>query len=97
MSNLRGHDSQGRETKIDIEHLRKRKAEAGQTNGVSSKKIKGFDSRSKGQKGQSRCGKCGRLHEGVCRAGGSGCYKCGKTGTLARIVQPLPPRFIHHT
>ena len=38
-----------REREIDLEHLRKRKAETGQVTRVSGKKPKGFDSRSKGQ------------------------------------------------
>ena len=61
-----------REREIDIEHIRKRKAEIRQTTGVSRKKPKGFDSRSKGKQGRSRRGKCGKSHEGVFRLGGSG-------------------------
>ena len=64
--------------KIKLGHLRKRKAD--QVTGVSWKKPKGSDTRSKVQSGQSRCRKCGRLHEGACRAGSLGCYKYGKTG-----------------
>ena len=37
------------EREINIEHIRKRKTETGQTTGVSGKKPKGFESRSKGQ------------------------------------------------
>ena len=38
-----------REREIDIEHIRKRKVETGQTIGVSMKRRKGLDSRLKGQ------------------------------------------------
>ena len=41
--------AKAREREIEIDHLRKRKAEVGQTTRVSVKKPKGFDSRSTGQ------------------------------------------------
>ena len=53
--------AKAQEGEIDIEHIRKRKTKIGQTTGVSMKKPKGFDSRSKGQQNQSRYGKCGKL------------------------------------
>ena len=54
--------SRAREREIDLEHIRKRKAEAGQVVGASGKKPKGSDGRPKGQGGPGRCGKCGRSH-----------------------------------
>ena len=72
--------AKAREREIDLNHIRKKKAKTEQVTGVSGKKPMGSDSRSKGQPGQSRCRKCSMLHEGACRAGSSGCYKCGKTG-----------------
>ncbi|XP_052622888.1 uncharacterized protein LOC111885268 [Lactuca sativa] len=42
------------------------------------------DYRGKGQQGRGRCGKYGRSHEGTCRAGSSGCFKCGRTGYVSR-------------
>ena len=80
-----------RERELDLEHIRKRKTETEHVTGVSGKKPKGSDVRSKGQSGQSRCRKCGRPHEGACRAGSSGCYKSGKTGHFGRdYIAPVP-------
>ncbi|KAL7608806.1 hypothetical protein Lser_V15G12358 [Lactuca serriola] len=31
-----------------------------------------------------RYGKCGNMHEGACKAGISGCFKCGRTGHMSR-------------
>ena len=62
--------SRAREREIDLEHIGNIKAELAQAFGVLAKKPKGFDSISKGQKGQSCCGKCGKSYYGVCRAGG---------------------------
>ena len=72
------HDNQGAGTTDWFGAHWKRKVEHGQTFGVLTKKPKGFDSRSKGQQVVSRYGKCSRSHDGFCRAGGSGCYKCNK-------------------
>ena len=66
-----------REREIELEHTEKRKADLGKIVGVSVKKPKGFDYRSKVQQCRSHYG---RSHDGVCRAGGSCCYKCGKSG-----------------
>ncbi|XP_052626854.1 uncharacterized protein LOC128133446 [Lactuca sativa] len=77
---------------IDIEHLMKRNTAEGQDTGVSGKKLKGSD-RPKGHQGRSRCGKCGKPHEGVCRLGSSGCYKCGKTGYFGKDCTATTPTF----
>ena len=76
--------ARAREREIDLEHIRKRKLEDGQSSGASGKKPKGSDGRPKGQSGPSRCRRCGRPHEGACRMGSSGCYKCGKFGHISR-------------
>ena len=47
----------------------------------AAKRAKPADSRSGGQKGRT-CGKCGKSHEGPCRAGI--CDKCGKKGHIER-------------
>ena len=60
--------ARARERELDLEHVRKRKAKIEQVTRVSGKKTKGSDARPKGQLGQSRCRKCGRPHEGACRA-----------------------------
>ena len=74
-----------------MEHIRKRKAGLGKTVEVSAKKPKGFNSRSKGQHGRSLCGKCGRSHGGVYRAGCSSYYKCGKTEHFSKdCMAPIP-------
>ena len=46
----------------------------------AAKRAKPTDLRSGSQKGRT-CGKCGKSHEGSCRAGI--CYKCGKEGHIA--------------
>ena len=46
-----------------------------------AKRAKPADSRSGNQRGHN-CGKCGKSHDGVCRAGS--CYKCGKEGHMAK-------------
>lgn len=46
----------------------------------SSKKPKTVDSLSRGLQGQVHCGKCGKEHNRVCRASGSGCFKCEQEG-----------------
>ncbi|XP_052620076.1 uncharacterized protein LOC128126364 [Lactuca sativa] len=73
-----------REKEIDLEHIRKRKAEEGQSGGASGKKPKGSDLGPKGQQGRGRCRKYDKSHEGACRLGSSGCYKCGKSGNYSR-------------
>ena len=83
--------ARAREREIDIEHILKRKAEVVQVTGFSGKKPKGSDIRSKDQQGLSRCGKCGKTHEVVCRLGSSGCYKCRKLGHFSRdCTAPTP-------
>ena len=72
------------EREIDLEHVWKRKADEGHVNRASGKKPKGSDAGPKGQQSRGRCRKCGKAHEGVCRLGASGCYKCGKAGHFSR-------------
>lgn len=67
-----------------MEKIGKKKVEHGLTTRVSAKRPEGLDSRSRGQQGPGRCGKCDKAHEGVYRVRGSGCYKCGKTGHYGR-------------
>ena len=76
--------ARAREREIDLEMERKRKPEAVSGAGSVGKKPKVSDHRSRGQQSHGRCGKCGRLHEGACKAGSSGCYKCGRTGHMSR-------------
>ena len=63
---------------------RKRKPEAAPGSGSSGKKPKGSDHRARSQQSHGRCGKCGRLHDGACKAGSVGCYKYGRTGHMSR-------------
>ncbi|XP_052624820.1 uncharacterized protein LOC128132335 [Lactuca sativa] len=76
--------ARARERKIDLEMEKKRKPEAVSSTSSSGKKPKVSDSRSKSQQSHGRCGKCGRLHNGVCKAGSSGCYKCSRTRHLSK-------------
>ena len=79
--------ARAREREIDKEHLRKRKSDEIQVSTGSGKKPKESDSRSRDYQSRSRCGKCGRMHEGACRSGtggDSGCFKCGRTGHFSR-------------
>lgn len=46
--------------------------------------IREFFSMSMGQQGRGHYGRCGRTHKGSCRADGSSCYKCSKTGHFSR-------------
>ena len=48
-----------------------------------AKWAKPADPRPGSQRGRT-CGKCGKSHDGVCRAGS--CYKCGKEGIWPRIA-----------
>ncbi|CAH1430889.1 unnamed protein product [Lactuca virosa] len=53
------------------------------------KRSKTTDSRIGSQQSRT-CGKCGKGHSRVCRAG-SGCHKCGKEGHYAKDCrQPVP-------
>lgn len=67
------------ELELDLELLRKRKSIQGNTSEGETKKPKTFDSQSRSQYGWCHFGKCGKMHNGVCRMASSGCYKCGKT------------------
>ena len=76
--------ARAREREIYLEHIRKRKVEEGHVMGALGKKPKGSDVGPKGQQGRGRCRKCGKAHEGACRLGSSGYYKCGKSGHYSR-------------
>ncbi|XP_023743042.1 uncharacterized protein LOC111891204 [Lactuca sativa] len=76
--------ARAREKEIDLEIERKRKPEAVFGIEFSGKKPK-VDSRGKGQQGRGRCCKCDRSHEGICRAGSSGCFKCVQTGHMSKV------------
>ena len=54
-----------KEREIELENIRKRKAEEGQVAGASRKKPNGSDARSKCQQGRGHCRKCDKDHEGV--------------------------------
>ena len=63
---------------------RKRKSDQAQVSRGSAKRPKVQDSRSRGQQGKSRYGKCGKMYEGLCKVGGSGYFKCGRMGHYSR-------------
>ena len=62
------------EREIDLETETKRKSDQAQSSRGMGKRPKIFDSRSRGQQGGSRCGKCGGTHDGACKVGGSCCF-----------------------
>lgn len=62
----------------------KRKSEQAHVLGGSGKTPKVYNSRSMGQKDRIRCGKCVSMHEGQCRVGSLGCFKCGPTAHFGR-------------
>ena len=72
------------EREIDLEMERKRKSEGMSSAEGSGKRPKVFDFRPRGQHGCSHCGKFDKAHEGACRVGGSGCFKCGQTGHIGK-------------
>ena len=76
--------ARAREREIDLEMEKKRKPEAVSGSGGSGKKPRVSDHRSRGQPSYGRCGRCGKMHEGACKAGSSGCFKCGRVGHLSR-------------
>ncbi|KAL7605587.1 hypothetical protein Lser_V15G15349 [Lactuca serriola] len=73
-----------REKEIDLETERKRKPEVVSGSGNSGKNPKVSDHKPRGKQSHIRCGKCERLHDGMCKAGSSGCYKCGRTGHMSK-------------
>ena len=82
-----------KEREIDLQMEKKRKPNFMLSMESSSKWPKVFDSRTKGQYGRSHYGRCDKVYEGMCRAGGLGCFKCGRTGHIIGIVllsSPLP-------
>ena len=62
------------ERDIDLETERKRKSNQVQGLEGSGKRPMVFDSKSRGQQGQSRCSKCDKTLDGACTMGGSGCF-----------------------
>ncbi|XP_052627095.1 uncharacterized protein LOC128133625 [Lactuca sativa] len=76
--------AQARKREIDMEMERKRKPESVSGTMGSGKNPKLSAHRSRGQQSHNRCGKCGRLHDEVFKAGSSGCFKCGWTGHMSR-------------
>ena len=75
--------ARARQREIDLEMERKRKPDSAVSVEGSSKRTKVSDYRPKGQHGRSRCGRCDKVHEGTRRAGGSGCFKCCRTGHIS--------------
>ncbi|XP_042758243.1 uncharacterized protein LOC122198135 [Lactuca sativa] len=71
-----------REKEMDLEMEKKRKPDSVSSVKGSSKRPKVSDSRQRGQHGRSRNDKFGKMHEGACRVGCSGCFKCGRTGHI---------------
>ena len=65
--NLESMIARERNREIDLEYIRKRKAEEGQVTGPTGKKSKGPDAGTKGQQGRGRCRKYGKTHEGACK------------------------------
>ncbi|XP_052621163.1 uncharacterized protein LOC128127020 [Lactuca sativa] len=76
--------ARAKEREIDLEMERKRKSDEVQTSGDSSKRPKVSDSRSRGHRGRSRCGKCDKAHDGPYVGGDSGCFKCGQMGHYSK-------------
>ncbi|KAL7584909.1 uncharacterized protein LOC128127083 [Lactuca sativa] len=76
-----------RKREIELETQAREEAESQQADRrpaqsqPAAKRIKSADSRTGGSKNRT-CVKCGKGHDGACRAGA--CYKCGKEGHIAR-------------
>ncbi|XP_023757544.1 uncharacterized protein LOC111906035 [Lactuca sativa] len=76
--------SRARKWEIDLEMEKKRKYEYVSIVEGSGKRPEVSDSRPRGHQGCNCCGRCGKMHEGACIVGGSGCFKCGWTGHINR-------------
>lgn len=76
--------ARAREREIDLETMKKMKSVQEHVSEGLGKKPKVFDSRSRGQQGRGCCDKFGKAHDEVCRVGGSGCYRCGKTSHFSK-------------
>lgn len=88
LKDMRAREKEG---EIDLEMVRKRKSDSAMSVEGSGKRPKVSDSRTKGQHNRSCCGRCGKVHEGTCRADGSGCFKCGRTGYISRDCTATTP------
>ena len=85
-----------REIEIELQ-IREVRADPAQSQPIP-KRFRTTDSRAGSKKGRT-FGKCGKVHDGVCRSS-SGCHKCGKQGHITRDYRQQTPassvrRFYH--
>ena len=71
------------ERELDVEMEKKMKP-SGVQEGSADKKPMVSDHRSRSQHGHIRCVKCGKMHEGTCKTGSSGCFTCSQIGHVSR-------------
>lgn len=81
---------------IDIEHVGKLGSCKVRIIEVPGKRAKTSDHRLKGQQGRSQYNTCGKVHKGVFRSRGLGCYKCGGVGHVNRYCpHGASPLYFH--